>query len=142
MPFHQDATCTIRPEGLIAENYVDCDPGTPGSPPLQGSGGHPPTVPVTHTTEPVSLLDLFNIFNLPTRERFQVIIDELGIGTAGRGADFNDDPAAGQPGAGPGPPGDRDPGPPEGPARHDRRCHRARSRPRAPATPQALQTLP
>jgi phospholipid/cholesterol/gamma-HCH transport system substrate-binding protein len=89
MPFHRDATCTIRPEGLIAENYVDCDPGTPGSPPLKGTGGQPPTVPVDHTTEPVSLLDLFNIFNLPTRERFQVIIDELGVGTAGRGADFN-----------------------------------------------------
>jgi ABC-type transporter Mla subunit MlaD len=89
MPFRQDATCAIRPEGLIAENYVDCDPGTPGSPVLKGSGSNPPTVPVTHTSEPVSILDLFNIFNLPTRERFQVIIDELGIGTAGRGADFN-----------------------------------------------------
>jgi len=88
-PFHQDATCTIRPEGLIAENYVDCDPGTANSPVLQAQGGHPPTVPVTHTTEPVSLLDLFNMFNLPTRQRFMVILDELGIGTAGRGTDFN-----------------------------------------------------
>jgi ABC-type transporter Mla subunit MlaD len=86
MPFHQDASCSIRPEGLIAENYVDCNPGTIGSPVLTGS---PPTVPVTRTSEPVSLLDLFNIFNLPTRERFQVIIDEFGIGTAGRGDDFN-----------------------------------------------------
>src|SRR5438270_13412241 len=60
MPFHQDATCTIRPEGLIAENYLECDPGTPGSPVLRSAGGEPPTVPVTHTTEPVSLLDLFN----------------------------------------------------------------------------------
>src|ERR1700737_1919955 len=58
MPFHQNATCTIRPEGLIAENYVDCDPGTADSPPLRASGAHPPTVPVAHTTEPVSLLDL------------------------------------------------------------------------------------
>ena len=90
VPFHQDATCTIRPEGLIAENYVDCDPGTANSPPLEASGGHPPTVPVTRTTEPVSLLDLFNMFNLPTRERFQAIVDELGVGTAGRGNDFND----------------------------------------------------
>jgi ABC-type transporter Mla subunit MlaD len=89
LPFRQNATCTIRPEGLIAENYVNCDPGTPSSPPLRGVDGQPPTVPVTHTTEPVSLLNLFNIFNLPTRERFQVIIDELGIGTAGQGANFN-----------------------------------------------------
>lgn len=89
-PFHQDATCTIRPQGLIAENYVECDPGTANSPVLKGSGGHPPTVPVDRTTEPVNLLDLFNIFNLPTRERFMVIADELGIGSSGRGQDFND----------------------------------------------------
>jgi ABC-type transporter Mla subunit MlaD len=89
MPFHENATCTIRPEGLIAENYLQCDPGTASSPTLQGSGGRPPTVPVTRTTEPVSLLDLFNTFNLPTRERMAVIIDELGISTAGRGQDIN-----------------------------------------------------
>jgi ABC-type transporter Mla subunit MlaD len=83
--FRKDASCTIAQEGLIGENYVLCDPGS-SSVPL---AGNPPTVPVTQTTEPVSLLDLFNIFNLPTRERFQVIINELGVGTAGRGDDFN-----------------------------------------------------
>src|SRR5205085_2869066 len=88
-PLHRDATCTIRPEGLIAENYLECDPGTPGSPPLRGSGNHPPTVPVVHTTEPVSLLDLFNTFNLPTQQRLAVLLDELGIATAGRGEDLN-----------------------------------------------------
>ena len=85
-PFHVNATCTIRPEGLIAENYLECDPGTPGVPLLPG---RPPTVPVSHTTEPVSLLDLFNTFNLPTRQRLTVLIDELGIATAGRGEDLN-----------------------------------------------------
>ncbi|HZU60335.1 MAG TPA: MlaD family protein, partial [Solirubrobacteraceae bacterium] len=89
MPFHQDATCTIRPEGLIAENYLECDPGSPGSPPLRGAHGYPPTVPLSHTTEPVGLLDLFNTFNLPTRERLTVLINELGVATAGRGQDMN-----------------------------------------------------
>jgi ABC-type transporter Mla subunit MlaD len=89
MPFHQDATCTIRPEGLIAENYLECDPGRPGSPVLRSSANHPPTVPVTQTTEPVSLQDLFNTFNLPTRERLTVLFNELGIATAGRGEDLN-----------------------------------------------------
>ena len=56
---------------------------------MQASGGFPPTVPVTRTTEPVSLLDLFNIFNLPTRERFTVLVNELGIGTAGEGQNIN-----------------------------------------------------
>jgi ABC-type transporter Mla subunit MlaD len=86
MPFHQDATCTIRPEGLIAENYLACDPGSRGSPLLTG---RPPTVPVSHTTEPVSLLDLFNTFDLSTRQRLMVLLDELGVGTAGRGQDLN-----------------------------------------------------
>jgi phospholipid/cholesterol/gamma-HCH transport system substrate-binding protein len=89
MPFHRNSTCTIRPEGLIAENYLECDPGTAGSQVLRASGDQPPTVPVTRTTEPVSLLDLFNTFNLPTRERGAVILDELGIATAGRGQDIN-----------------------------------------------------
>jgi ABC-type transporter Mla subunit MlaD len=89
MPFRTNATCTIRPEGLIAENYIDCNPGSPPAPILRGVNGQPPTVPVQNTTEPVSLLDLFNIFNVPTRERFAVIINELGVGTAGEGQNFN-----------------------------------------------------
>jgi ABC-type transporter Mla subunit MlaD len=87
--FHTNATCIIRPNGLIAENYLDCDPGTTSKPLLAAKGGYPPTVPVAHTSEPVSLLDLFDIFNLPTRERFQVLIDELGIATAGNGNEIN-----------------------------------------------------
>jgi phospholipid/cholesterol/gamma-HCH transport system substrate-binding protein len=89
LPFHTDATCEIRPEGLIAENYIDCDPGTLGSPVLTSQNGLPPTVPVQNTQEPVSLMDLFNVFNVPARERFALIIDELGIGTAGEGENFN-----------------------------------------------------
>jgi ABC-type transporter Mla subunit MlaD len=90
MPFRANATCTIRPQGLIAEDYVECDPGSPPAPVLQSVNGQPPTVPVKNTSEPVSLLDLFNTFNVPTRERFSLIINELGIGTAARGQDFND----------------------------------------------------
>ncbi len=69
---------------------MDCDPGSANSPPLRASGGYPPTVPVQNTTEPVHLLDLFNIFNVPTRQRLAMILDELGIGTAGEGQDFNE----------------------------------------------------
>lgn len=89
VPFHTNATCTIKPQGLIAENFVECDPGGPPAPVLRAQHGQPPTVPVRNTTEPVSLLDLFNIFNVPTRERVSLLIDELGIGTAARGQDFN-----------------------------------------------------
>jgi ABC-type transporter Mla subunit MlaD len=88
-PFHSNATCTIRPQGLIAENFVQCDPGTPAAKPLRGEHGKPPTVPVTHTTEPVSLTDLFEIWNVPTRDRLGVLLSQLGMSTAGRGADMN-----------------------------------------------------
>lgn len=90
LPLHRDATCTIRPEGLIGENYVECDPGTAGSTPLPTRDGRPPTVPVTRTTEPVGLLDVFDIFNEPTRERLTVLLNELGIATSARGPEIND----------------------------------------------------
>jgi virulence factor Mce-like protein len=89
-PFRTDAHCTIRPQGLIAENYVDCNPGSLGARALAASDGFPPTVPVSHTTEPVNLLDLFNIANLPTAQRFSVIVNELGIGLSGNGQKIND----------------------------------------------------
>lgn len=89
-PFRADAHCTIRPQGLIAENYVDCDPGSPAAPPLQPGDGFPPTVPVSQTTEPVSLLDLFDIANLPTAQRFSILVNELGIGLSGNGQNLND----------------------------------------------------
>src|SRR5213596_3425557 len=34
-PFHQDAHCTIRPQSLIGEKYVECTPGTASSPALE-----------------------------------------------------------------------------------------------------------
>lgn len=83
-PFHADARCQILPEGPISENYVECSPGSTSAPVL-----NPPTVPLTQTTVPVSLQDLLNIFSLPVDERLGVLINELGIGAAGRGADLN-----------------------------------------------------
>ena len=86
-PFREDATCTIRPQGLIAENYVQCDPGRPDAPELEGD---PPTVGVERTSQPVSLTDLFEIWNVPTRDRLAVLLSELGMSTAARGEDLNE----------------------------------------------------
>ncbi len=88
-PFRADAHCTIRPQGLIAENYVDCNPGLPSAPPLKAQGERLPTVPVSQTTEPVGLLDLFDIANLPTAQRFSILVNELGIGLSGNGQNLN-----------------------------------------------------
>jgi virulence factor Mce-like protein len=88
-PFRTDASCAIQPEGLLAENFVQCDPGSPAGRELRGTGGHAPTVPVSRTATPVSLNDLFDIWNVPTRERLTVLVNELGISVAGRGEDLN-----------------------------------------------------
>lgn len=89
-PFREDATCTIKPSGLIAENYVQCDPGSPDAPPLEGEGDEDPTVPVENTTQPVSLTDLFEVWNTPTRQRAGVLLSTLGLATAGQGENLND----------------------------------------------------
>ena len=46
-------------------------------------------MPVAQTRAPVSLQDLFQIFNVPTTQRLQVLLDELGMSVAGRGSDLN-----------------------------------------------------
>ncbi|HYI35065.1 MAG TPA: MlaD family protein [Thermoleophilaceae bacterium] len=88
-PFRTDARCTIKPQGLIAENYVQCDPGSPDARELRGRGGRAPTVPVERTTQPVSLTDLFEVWNTPTRHRLTVLLSSLGMANAGRGQDVN-----------------------------------------------------
>jgi virulence factor Mce-like protein len=85
--FREDASCNIQPEGLISENFVQCDPGTPSKGTL---GGEPvPTVPVDHTSVPVSITDLFRIFQADVRQRFTVAMMALGGGLAARGEDLN-----------------------------------------------------
>ena len=107
-PFRADATCTIKPQGLIAENYVDCDPGHAGRPSrCARRGGDAPTVPVEQTTQPVSLTDLFEVWNTPTRQRLGVLLSTLGIATRRSRRGPQRDPAPRQPGARARPPDDR-----------------------------------
>jgi len=87
-PFHADASCSILPEGLISENFVQCTPGTSTAPLPAGLGGVP-TVPIAHTTIPLSLQQLIDVFTVPTDERISLMLDELGIATSGRGQDLN-----------------------------------------------------
>jgi virulence factor Mce-like protein len=89
--FYDDATCTIQPEGLISENFVQCDPGTPSKEKLSGEGdSSTPTVPVDRTTVPVSITDLFRIFQADIRQRFTVAVASIGGGLAARGSEIND----------------------------------------------------
>lgn len=93
-PFHLNAHCTVRPQSLIGEKYVECDPGSAPSPKLrQIPDGRPGEgqflLPLRDTSAPVDI-DLVNdILRLPFRQRFSILLSELGTGLAGRGADLN-----------------------------------------------------
>jgi phospholipid/cholesterol/gamma-HCH transport system substrate-binding protein len=98
--FRSDATCTVRPQALIGEKYVDCLPtqprveGTPLPAPLtkirsgqEGEGQW--LLPVQNTHSPVDVDLLGDISRLPERQRFTIILNELGAGLAGRGSDLS-----------------------------------------------------
>jgi phospholipid/cholesterol/gamma-HCH transport system substrate-binding protein len=92
-PFHANATCTIRPQSLIGEEYVDCDPGTSSAPRLSrirsGPGAGSYLLPVTRTSSPVDSDIVQDISSEPVRQSLSVIIGELGTGLAARGSDLN-----------------------------------------------------
>jgi virulence factor Mce-like protein len=81
----EDATCEVRPQSLIGEYFVDCQPGDAG--PRLPDGGR---VPVEQTTSTIPF-DLVNtVMRQPYRERFRLIIAELGAGLAGRPEDLSE----------------------------------------------------
>ncbi len=89
-PFRSDADCTIQPQSLIGEKFVQCDPGTPRGRELQGRDGHAPTVPLARTHSPVDLDLVFGTLRLPVRQRLALVLNELGTGVAGRSDDLNE----------------------------------------------------
>ena len=97
--FKQDAFCTIRLQSLIGEKFVSCQPtqpkgaNTPPAPSLRkitrGPGTGQYLLPVTNTSAPVDIDLLSNIMRLPQRQRFAIILNELGVGLAGNGQQLN-----------------------------------------------------
>jgi ABC-type transporter Mla subunit MlaD len=83
--FRKDATCEIRPQSLIGEYYVDCQPGKDDE--RLESGG---TVPVDHTSSTIPTDIVNNIMRRPYRERLRLLITELGTGLAGRPDDLQE----------------------------------------------------
>ncbi len=92
-PFHANATCAIRPQSLIGERYVDCNPGTSATPRLARISSGPGTgtyyLPVTRTSSPIDSDIVQDISQQPVRESLSLIINEFGTGLAARGADLN-----------------------------------------------------
>ena len=83
--FRKDASCDIRPQSLIGEYYVSCQPGV--SDEKLPAGG---TVPVEQNTSTVPPDLMQNVMRRPYRERFRLILAELGTGLAGRPQDIDE----------------------------------------------------
>jgi len=59
-PFRADARCTIRPQSLIGEKFVECDPGRSDQPELEEvpegeDGAGQAALPLENTSSPVDL---------------------------------------------------------------------------------------
>jgi phospholipid/cholesterol/gamma-HCH transport system substrate-binding protein len=98
--FRKDAECTIRPQGLIGERFIECtltQPHPVGQQPppalsvipsgQPGAGEH--LLPSTNTSRPVDIDLVNNIMRLPFRQRLGILINEFGTGLAARGGDLN-----------------------------------------------------
>ncbi len=94
--FREDASCLIRPQSLLGEKYVDCDPTQPRAPGSQpppaldvvpdgdpGEGQH--FLPLENNGQEVDLDLVNNIMRQPYADRFRLILNSLGAGLAARG---------------------------------------------------------
>ncbi len=94
--FRQDASCLIRPQSLLGEKYVDCEPTQPRPPGAQPPppltvipSGQPGAgqrfLPLENNGQEVDLDLVNNIMRQPYADRFRLILNELGAGLAARG---------------------------------------------------------
>jgi virulence factor Mce-like protein len=81
--FRSDASCQSRPQSLIGEYFVDCQPGQYGKALASGA-----TLTAAHTFSTIPADLLADIMRMPQRERFTLIINELGAAVAGRSTDL------------------------------------------------------
>ncbi|HEX8102484.1 MAG TPA: MlaD family protein [Solirubrobacteraceae bacterium] len=98
--FRADARCLIRPQSLIGEKFVECTPtqrhavGAQLPPPLatirSGAGKGQRLLPVEQTGRSVDLDLINNVMRLPYRQRFSIILNELGGAVAGRSEDLKE----------------------------------------------------
>ena len=82
--FRSDAFCETRPQSPLGEYFVDCKPGT-----AKGELPDGGRIPVAQTASTVPPDLIANIMRLPYRERFRLVVGELGAGLAGRPDDLN-----------------------------------------------------
>jgi len=97
--FRTDASCLIRPQSLIGEKFVECEPTQPRAP-----GSEPPPelalipegeqgegqrlLPLEQNGKAVDLDLVNNIMKEPYPDRFRLILNDLGAGLAARGEEL------------------------------------------------------
>jgi ABC-type transporter Mla subunit MlaD len=97
--FLQDASCLIRPQSLIGERFVDCTPTNPRAPgseappelekiPDGEHGAGQRWLPLENNGKAVDIDLINNIQRVPYRDRFRIILNELGAALAARGDDL------------------------------------------------------
>jgi virulence factor Mce-like protein len=79
-----DVFCESKPQSLIGEYFLDCQPGTSRRRLKPGS-----KIPVGHTASTIPPDLVQNILRLPYRERLRIIVNELGTGVAGQEGNLN-----------------------------------------------------
>jgi virulence factor Mce-like protein len=83
-PFRSDVFCEVRPQSLIGEYFLDCQPGRFGRPLAPGA-----TIPVSRTATTIPSDLVANVLRRPHRERLRLILNELGVAVAARGPELN-----------------------------------------------------
>jgi ABC-type transporter Mla subunit MlaD len=87
-PFHDDASCEIRSQGVLAVEFVDCDPGSSASAPLARGADGVHVLTVQHTSSPIEFDLVTNIMREPAGRYLATLLDEFGTGLAARGSDL------------------------------------------------------
>lgn len=97
--FREDASCILRPQSLIGERFVECKTTEPRAdseeapPPLEVLGEDEPGagqrfLPLENNGRTVDIDLVNNVYREPFRDRFRLILNELGAGFATRGDDL------------------------------------------------------
>lgn len=83
-PIGAGANIHERPTDLLGEHYAELNVGDLTKPQPSGT-----FISMSRTGASVELDDILNTLNVDTRTRLRILINEAGVGLAGRGADFN-----------------------------------------------------
>jgi ABC-type transporter Mla subunit MlaD len=84
-PLPADTRAIVLSVSTIGLKYLELEKGTSHAPLRAGE-----EIPLTHTTEPVDIDQLFNMFDEKTRTASQINLNNFGDGLAGRGVGLNE----------------------------------------------------